>query len=120
ISLVARVGGARLPVGKSGLAALTARMMTEGTTKRSSLALAEAAESLGSTLEQSAGRDYMRLGLTTAREDLDKGLELLSEVAQRPAFSNKELERVRLEWIDSIDAERQSPSRLASLAGLRL
>lgn len=120
LSIVARGGGARLPVGKSGLAALTARMMTEGTTKRSSLALAEAAESLGSTLEESAGRDYVRLGLMTAREDFEKGLELLSEVAQKPAFAPKELERVRKEWLDSIEAERQSPSRLASLAGLRL
>jgi zinc protease len=120
LSILARGGGARLPLGKSGLAALTARMMTEGTTKRNALATAEAAESLGSTLEQSAGRDYVRLGLLTAREDFDKGLELLSEVVQKPAFAKKELERVRAEWLDSIDAERQSPSRLASLAGLRL
>jgi zinc protease len=120
LSIVARGGGARLPLGKSGLAAFTARMMTEGTTTRTSLALAEAAESLGSSLEESAGRDYMRLGLMTAREDFDKGLELLSEVVQKPAFANKELDRVRAEWLDSIEAERQSPSRLASLAGLRL
>jgi zinc protease len=120
LSFVARGGGSRLPLGKSGLAALTARMMTEGTTKRSALAVAEAAESLGSSLEQSAGRDYVRLGLLTAREDFEKGLELLSEVVQKPAFAKKELERVRAEWLDSIEAERQSPSRLASLAGLRL
>lgn len=120
LSLVARGGGARVPLGKSGLAALTARLMTEGTTKRNALAVAEAAESLGSTLEQSAGRDYVRLGLMTAREDFDQGLELLSEVVLKPAFAKKELERVRAEWLDSIEAERQSPSRLASLAGLRL
>jgi zinc protease len=120
LSVVARGGGARLPLGKSGLASLTARMMTEGTAKRSALAVAEAAESLGSTLEQSAGRDYVRLGLMTAREDFDQGLELLAEVVQKPAFAKKELERVRAEWLDSIEAERQSPSRLASLAGLRL
>lgn len=120
ISVVARTGGARLPLGKSGLAALTSRMMTEGTTKRSALALAEAAESLGSTIEESAGRDYVRLGLLTALGDFDRGVELLSEVVQKPSFSNKELERVRKEWLDSIEAERQSPSRLASLAGLRI
>lgn len=120
LSLIARGGGARLPLGKSGLAAITARMMTEGTTKRNALAVAEAAESLGSTLEQSAGRDYLRLGLLTAREDFEQGLELLSEVAQKPSFSQKELDRVRAEWLDSLEGERQSPSRLASLAGLRL
>lgn len=120
MSFVARGGASRVPLGKTGLAALTARMMTEGTRSKSSLALAEAVESLGTTLEHSAGRDFVRLGLTTRREDLDAGLTLLSEVIQKPAFSPKELERVRAEWLDGIEAERQSPSRLSVLVGLRL
>lgn len=120
MSFVARGGASRVPLGKSGLAALTARMMTEGTRSKGSLALAEAVESLGTTLEHSAGRDFVRLGLTTRREDLESGLTLLSEVIQKPAFSAKELERVRAEWLDGIEAERQSPSRLSVLVGLRL
>ncbi len=120
LSLVARGGGSRVPAGQSGLAALTVRMMTEGTTRLGSLALAEAAESLGSSLEESAGRDSVRLGITVLRDDLKRGLSLLSDVARNPSFSPKELERVRAEWLDSLEAERQSPSRLASLVGLRL
>lgn len=120
MSFVARGGASHVPLGKSGLSALTARMMTEGTRSKSSLALAEAVESLGTTLEHSAGRDFVKLGLTTRREDLEAGLMLLSEVVQKPAFSPKELERVRAEWLDGIEAERQSPSRLSVLVGLRL
>ncbi len=120
MSLVAKSAASRLPVGKSGLSAFTVRLMTEGTAKHGSLALAEAVESMGTTLEESAGRDYVRLGMTTLREDLRNGLSLLAEVAQKPAFATDEIERVRHEWLDSIEAERQSPGRLSAVVGLRL
>jgi zinc protease len=120
LSVVARGGASRLPAGKSGLAAFTARMMTEGTKKKSALQLAEGAESVGTAIEESAGRDFVRLGMTSLREDLKPALTLLSEVVREPAFAPAEIERVRHEWLDSVEAERQSPQRLASLVGLRL
>jgi zinc protease len=120
MSVVARGGASSVPAGKSGLAALTVRMMTEGTKKRTSLGLAEAVEGLGTSLEQSAGRDFVRLGMTTLRENLKEGLALLSEVVKDPQFAQAELERVRREWLDSIEAERQSPARLSALVGLRV
>ena len=120
LSLIAKSGGSSVPAGKSGLAGLTVRMMTEGTTAHSPLALAEAAEALGASIEESAGRDFVRLGITTLKDDMRRGLALLAEVATKPSFAPKELERVRREWLDGIEGERQNPSRLASLVGLRL
>lgn len=120
MSVVARGGAAALPAGKSGLAALTTRMMTEGTRRLGPLPLAEAVESLGTVLEHSAGRDFVRLGITTTEDDFARGLALLSEVVQEPAFSAKELQRVRSEWLDAIESERQSPARVSALVGLRL
>ncbi len=120
ISVVTRDGAGSLPIGKSGLAAITTRMLTEGSRRRSWLALAEAAESLGSVLESDAGRDYCQLGLLVLPADLEAGLELLGEVVREPAFGEEAFERVRSEWVDSLRAERQKPLRLASLAGLRL
>ena len=119
LRFVVRHGASSLAEGKSGLAALTARMMTEGTRKRSSLELAEQAESLGSTLVSDAGRDESMLGISALAADLDRAIELLAEVVTEPAFDSKEFERVRAEWLDGLVAERQSPDRLASLAGLR-
>jgi zinc protease len=119
LSVVVRHGAASLPLGKSGLAALTARMLTEGTKKRSSLALAEASESLGSSLESDAGRDESHVAIATLTNDVTRGLELLSEVVFSPGFSAKDFERVKGEWLDGLRAERQEPSRLASLVALR-
>jgi len=119
LSVVVRHGASSLPLGKSGLAALTARMLTEGTRQHSSLALAEASEALGSTLEADAGRDESHVSLAVLTGDVPRGLELLSEVVFTPAFQAKDFERVKAEWLDGLRAERQEPPRLASLAALR-
>jgi zinc protease len=120
LRLVVRHGASSVPAGKSGLAGLTARLMIESTKSHDSLALAEAAESLGAPLASDAGRDDAFVGLSALTGDIDRGLALLAEVTTSPAFDGKEFERVRGEWVDGLVAERQSPDRLASLAGLRL
>jgi zinc protease len=119
LSVVMREGAGALPPGKSGLGALTARMLTEGTVRQSSLALAEASESLGSTLEADAGRDQSHVELSTLTRDVTRGLELLAEVVFQPAFRDADFARVKDEWLDGLRAERQQPSRLASLVALR-
>jgi zinc protease len=119
LSVVLREGASSLPPGKSGLAALTARMLGEGTRLRSGLALAEASESLGSTLETDAGRDESHVELSTLTTDVARGLELLAEVVFKPAFREADFTRVKGEWLDGLRAERQEPSRVASLVALR-
>jgi zinc protease len=119
LSLVVRHGASSVPAGKSGLAGLTARMLTEGTRRKPSAALAEAVESLGTTLEAGAGRDESSVGLTVLPADLSRALELLAEVVTTPAFAPAELDRVRAEWLDGLRAERQNPQRLAALAAVR-
>jgi zinc protease len=120
VSLVIRHGASSVPRGKSGLAALTARLMTESTEARNPLELAEAVESLGTNLQHDAGRDYSSIRLGVLSSDLEPALDLIAEVTRRPRFAADELERVRSEWLDGLIAERQSPQRLASLAALRL
>ncbi len=119
LSVVVRHGASSVPLGKSGLAALTARMLTEATQRYSSLALAEATESLGSSLEEDAGRDESHVSLSTLTADVPRGLELLSQVVFSPAFQPADFARVKDEWLDGLRAERQEPARLASLAALR-
>jgi zinc protease len=120
LSVIVREGSSLLPPGQSGLAALTTRMLTEGTRTKSSRQLAEAAEALGTELQSSTGRDQAGVSLTVLRADLGAGLRLLGEVVRTPAFLPTEFGRVRAEWQDHLVAERQNPERLASLIGLRL
>jgi zinc protease len=119
LQLVVRGGAVTVPAGKSGLAAIVARMLTEGTAKKSALDLAIAAESLGSSLSHDAERDAISLGMEVLPRDVPVALALLSEVVQTPAFRATDLQRVKTEWQDQLQSERQNPMRLASLAALR-
>lgn len=119
LSVVVPHGGSSVPAGKSGLAALTARMLEEGTQQYTSLALAEATESLGSSLDTDASRDDSDVSLSTLTADVPRGLALLSEVVFKPAFRAADFARVKDEWLDGLRSERQEPARLASLVALR-
>jgi len=119
ISVVVRQGAEATVPGKSGLAALVARMLTESTVKRNPFQLAEAAEDFGSTLQSSAQRDSVEVSLEALPSDSERAIELLSEVIREPAFSSKDFERVRSQWLDDLLAERQAPSSLAAMVGIR-
>lgn len=119
LSVAARAGASSSKPGQSGLAALTLRLMTEATKSKSPLALAEATESLGTSLDFDTGRDGSSVSLEVLPSDVDAGLRLLAEVVVEPRFSADDVKRVKKQWLDSLVAERQEPSRLASLAGLR-
>lgn len=118
LTLVFRHGASACPPGKSGLAALTARLLTEGTRRRPGVKLAEAVEQLGTTLDDDAGRDTSSLSLSALTGDVEQAIDLLGEVVTEPAFSPADFQRVQAEWLDGLRAERQAPARLASLAAL--
>ncbi len=119
MSVVTRQGAEATPPGKSGLSALVARMLTESTRKHDPFQLAEATEDLGSSLQSAAQRDFIEISLDALPADTDRAIELLSEVVREPAFSKKDFERVRSQWLDDLLAERQSPSSMAAIVGIR-
>jgi zinc protease len=83
------------------------------------MALAEAVESLGTTLGSNASRDDSRVALTVLPKDFEAALRLLGEVVMEPAFAARDFDRVKNEWLDGIRAERQEPQRLAALVAVR-
>jgi zinc protease len=119
MSLVIKQGAEAAAPGKSGLAALTARMLTESTRHRNPFQLAEAAENFGSTLQSDTQRDLLEVSFESLPSDTERAIELLAEVVREPAFSSQDFERVRSQWLDDLLAERQSPVALAALVGIR-
>lgn len=119
LSISSRSGGSSTEPGKSGLSALTLRMMSEATVKRDNLALAIAAESLGASIDFDTGRDGSSLSLEVLTSDAPLGLALLSEVVNEPRFAPDDFARIKAQWLDSLVSERQDPARLSSLAGMR-
>jgi zinc protease len=98
-----------------GLASFTADMLREGTTHRSSAQLAADIDNMGATLNA-----YARFGATTSAvtasglaPDMDRILDLMSDVVLHPAFPGDELEKYKKRELSDLEQERSEPNGLA-------
>ncbi len=108
-SLVTKAGNEAAPEGKAGLAAFTARMLTEGTASRSSTQLAEDAASIGAQLQSNANMDKAQINIDALSNNTAAGLELLADVALHPVFKDEEVERIRKQRLGEILQEGDQP-----------
>ncbi|HVN83685.1 MAG TPA: pitrilysin family protein [Candidatus Binatia bacterium] len=109
--------GARLdPPGKFGVAALTADLLNEGTTKRTATQISDAIDFIGGSLESGADTDAASVALGVLTKDLSTGLDLLSDVLLHPAFRDEEIARRREATLGSIRAAEDQPGVVASKA----
>ncbi|GAA5213475.1 pitrilysin family protein [Corallincola platygyrae] len=99
--------------GKPGLANLTLNMLDEGSENYSSLALAEALETLGATLRTSSSLDTSTVTLSALSGNLSDGLTLMADVIQRPLFDSEALARQRQIVLADIEQEWASPVSIA-------
>ncbi len=120
IALVFRNGAAADPLGKPGVASLTAAMLDEGAGKLSALEISDAAAFLGASLATGSSYDasFVSVGVPVAR--LEPALALLADVALRPTFPAADLERLRTELLTNMLQTRDNPAAIASLAFPRL
>jgi len=108
-ALVTLAGGENNPTEKPGLASFTARMLTEGTTTRSSTELANATAQIGAALGSSASMDSAAVSVTALSNNTAPAFELLSDVALHPTFKDEEVERIRQQRLVAILQEADSP-----------
>ena len=80
---------------KAGLASITASMLRRGTHRRTFQQLNEETESVGMSLSTGANSFLAEASLRCLSEDLDLGIDVLSDVLLNPAFPTDELEKVR-------------------------
>ena len=98
------------------LADLTARMLDEGTMRRSAADVAIAAANMGGQLGIGAGDDQTSASLEVLSESGPAAVELLAEVLMQPAFSPTEFERVRNDAARGLAVARTQPQALAGEA----
>jgi zinc protease len=116
VVLVVRAGATADPAGREGLANMTAEMLDEGASGRDALALADAVDFLGATLETGADWDASTVSLRVPVSRLGEALPLMADVALRPDFPEKELARLRKEALTDLLQARDVPGRIASRA----
>ena len=121
VILQVRSGGESDPAGKMGTATLVAAMLTEGTTNRTSLQIADQAAYLGIQLNASSGWEQSNVSLHAPTAQLDSALALFSDVVLRPNFPSADLERVRKVRLTSLQQLRDRGYRVDySLAGAKV
>ena len=120
VNLVVLSGTGDDPIGKFGVASLTAAMLDEGAGSRSALAIADAVDFLGASLITNTTSDgsAVRLHVPVAR--LADALPIMADVALRPTFPKDELERVRAERMTSVIEARDDPEAIGQLAFARV
>src|SRR5215813_8790914 len=86
MSITLKTGAAADPIGKEGLANLTAELLMRGTKHHSAQTLAEELDFLGASLGVDADYDTTTISLTTLTKNLEPALELVAEVLLSPTF----------------------------------
>jgi predicted Zn-dependent peptidase len=116
VVLAVRAGAVDEPLGKEGLASMTAAMLDEGAGSRTALEVADAIDFLGAALATSSGQHATFVTLHAPLSKLPDALPVMADVALRPAFPDEELERQRVERLTTLLQWRDDPGRIAPVA----
>lgn len=94
----------------SGLAHLTEHMIFKGTSYHNATSINSYIEKLGGELNAYTTKEEIVLHSTVLKEDLNKAVGLLVELAFCPVFPEKELKKEKVVVLDEINSYKDSPS----------
>ncbi len=115
-----RGGGVADPVGKPGVASLTAGLLEKGAGARDAFAFADAVEGAGGSFSAAAGTEAITVAGQFLAKDQGLMVELLADALLRPRFDAAEFDSLRKRQIEELKAAKDSdPSGLIRLYGRR-
>jgi zinc protease len=97
-----------------GVAQLAGRVLTEGTSKRTSRQLKEELRSIGGSMSVGVDDDATTITATSLSESAAKLLELLDDVAQHPAYPKSEVDLAKINFAQEIEEQRSNPDFVAN------
>ncbi len=97
----------------NGVSKFMSDMLTKGTKTRTAQQIAEEMESIGGAIGTISGNNSFGVSVSVLKRDLDKGLEMLSDVIMNPTFDNSEIEKKRTELLAAIKRQEDDPFSLA-------
>lgn len=112
-------GEAAVPAEDAGLADALAELLTDGTAKRSSKQIAEAAELFGGSISAEADSDSIVLSASALSDKAGDMAALLAEVARAPSFPKEEVALRRANMKDELAASRAESDFLAGVVFYR-
>ncbi|MFN2531339.1 MAG: M16 family metallopeptidase [Pyrinomonadaceae bacterium] len=118
--LLIKTGGEADPPELSGLADMTANLLTKGTTTRDATQIAEAIEALGGSLESAARWDSSVAGVNVMSSKFPQALEILADVVRHPTFKQDEIDRQRQQTLDDLTVAMGQPGTIARFVAARV
>jgi zinc protease len=115
MTLVVKGGASTDPGGKAGVAAFAANLATKGTKTRSAQQIASEIESLGASINSSAGPDGVILSVSAPTANLEAAGRILADIVQNATFPAEELERDRKRALDGLAIAMKDPGALAGM-----
>lgn len=97
-----------------GVASLTAQMMNEGTENYSAEDFEKELDKLGSSITVGAGAETTTINVTSLERNLDATLALLQERLFNSRFTQEDLDRLKQQTVESLQAEREEPNAIAN------
>jgi zinc protease len=109
------VGGGELleDINKVGVSNLMARMMTQGTVRKTPQELEEAIQQLGARINVNAGTEDVRIGVNTLAKNYDATLALVEEILLEPRWDSKEFDLLKQSTISQIRQQQANPNAIA-------
>lgn len=112
--LTVKAGLAVDPPAKAGLAQFVAEAAQEGTTTRSSEQLKREVFALGASLSGAAGQDSTSFQMRGLAETLPRMLDLLADVVRNPTFPQAEVDLIKTNTAQQLQAQLASPQYVAN------
>jgi zinc protease len=116
VSVTAFIGAGSVydPPGKTGLAGLTGALMRSGgTTELAAEKMDDELEFMASSVESSIGTDVGNVSMSCLKRNLDRTLDIFSQVLMTPAFREERVELVRKRTIEALRRENDDPKEVA-------
>jgi zinc protease len=97
-----------------GLGSFVGRMLEQGTKSRSALQVSDDYEAIGAEHGAWVTWDSTNVWMKVLPAQLDRGIEIIADVVQNPAFADDEIERARSQALASWKQMLDSPQAIAS------
>lgn len=101
---------------KIGLASLTAQMMNEGTTNKTTEQISLELDKLGASINVSANRDATTIFVSSLAKNIDGTLKVLEDILYNPRFDKEDFSRIKNQAIENFYTEEKNASLTASKA----
>jgi zinc protease len=115
MNMVFRTGSANEPENKTGVASVTSQLLDDGTTTRSAADIANQLQSIGANVGSASGWDSTTVSLQTLTKNVDKALDIYSDIVQNPSFPATELESQRGRLLVGLRQQKSNPNAISNI-----